>query len=314
MKTILNLFRLVLAGLFFILAFGCFRKKKDTPNLADWLEKHFPGRYEIVDTWTDDAIRNLSFKVKESVIADRSDSLLQVLVKYDKRDADLGLSPGEIESRFESAKLELSDARSLFAAFQAIGFQKISVGIRHNIAVVLIFEEPSPEHRKQVLPILQKAISSWTAAKKYGLKVAFMEPEFFQTEFMEIIPLKHWVRRDRWQSQKMVVSLNLDAGYVFDLKKMGKAWQFNIESDKLLEMLERARPIAQRWAEERFQRKLFVQPISEDAPLHEKLGARLKFSFAETVAENTRAFCHVEGDYLLDEDVFQNIRLAGEEE
>jgi hypothetical protein len=195
MKIILNIFRLALAGLFFILTFGCFQKKKAAPNLADWLEIHFPGRYEIVDTWTDDVMLNLSFKVKESVIADRSDSLLQIQVKYDKRTADLGLSPGAIDTLFETAKIELADARSLFATSQTAGFQKFSASIRHGDAVVLIFEKPSPENRKRVLPILQKAISDWPSAKNYGLTVAFMEPDFYQTEFTDIVPLKHWVHR-----------------------------------------------------------------------------------------------------------------------
>lgn len=293
------------------LIFSCFRKKKPAPNLADWLEKNFPNRFKIVDTQTEDVFRNLTFQKKKSVVADRADSLLQIQIRYDLRDADLGIAAAEIDELVAAAKPDLAASRDLFLVLENAGFQKVSASIRHGEAVVLFFENPTSELRKQVLKDLKTAFSGWSAAKNYGLSVVFMEPAVFQTEFSDIVPLAHWVRADSWQSRKTVVSLRVGEGYVFD-KKLEKEWQFNTDSDKFSEVLARARPIFQSWAEAHFHRKLVMQPISEIAPLGEKLGAWMKFSFAENSDENSPVVCRVAGEFLLDEDAFQNLKIAEE--
>lgn len=312
MKTIRNLLALAFALLISFTVFGCFRKKKPSPNLEDWLQTHFPNRFDIVDTQTEDVIRNLSFKVKKSVIAERADSLVQIQVRYDKRDADLGLDPQSIAPQIEIAKREVDDARALFAALQNAGCQKISASIRHGDAAIMVFENPTPEARKQVLEKVITALKQWPAAGNYGLWLAFMEPQFYHQEFGDIIPLKHWVRPDNWQRANMTVFLQAKQGYALNVRQLEKNYEFNIESDRQLQMLERARPIALQWAEAHLKRKLVASSQTEYGALKGNLGTTFTFSFTETTDENAPVLCRVEGDFLLDEDVFKHLRLARE--
>lgn len=59
-----------------VLILRCTRRETATDTLEYWLEKHFPGRFGLLDTQTEDPIRNLSFQVKRSVVADKSDPLV----------------------------------------------------------------------------------------------------------------------------------------------------------------------------------------------------------------------------------------------
>lgn len=304
----MTLLRLLLMFFFGFLLFACTRKKKPNPNLADWLERHFPNRFTIVDTRTVDPIRNLSFQVKKSIVAEKSDSLLQIEIKWDKRSEDLDISPAGVEQLVESSKLELSAARELFSVLKKTGFEKVSTGIWLDNAHVLVFENPTPEARKRVLKNLKTAFADWPAAKNYGLFLSFMEPSAYQTDFVDIAPLGHWTRLDRWQSHKTTVFLIAPLGFDFKIPTLEKEWRMNMESERLTQWLDKSRLVAERWAEAHFQKKVIFEPRAEDSPLRGKLGAafRLPFHFSE----NEENGGYIVGDFMLDGETFENLKFS----
>lgn len=310
----MKFFRIVLVFLFGLLIFGCNRRKKAPTGLADWLEMHFPNRFQILESRTVDPIRNLSFKVKKSIVAEKTDTLLQIEVKWDARAPDLGLSPGEIDSLFAQAKPELDDARSLFDALKTAGISKVSASILNGYATVLIFEEPTPAHRERFLNDIKTVFLKWPLHKNYGIWLVFMEPSAFQTEFGDIVPLGHWVRPDGWQRQKGIISLQFQQHYAFDLEAMGKAWTFNTESDRLGAWVDQARPIAERWATEQLKKPIALKSLSEYESLDKKMGVKIKFAFSDQpkLGEDAPISGYVAGDFLLDKGIFEKLRMEKE--
>jgi hypothetical protein len=302
----LKVLRFLLPG---ILLLGCSKKEKPPANLTEWLERNFPNRYEVVASHMSDPIRNMSFKVRKSVIADKADTLLQVQVTWDKRDPNLGLSAEDLASRFEAAKKTLANARSLSAALKSAGLAKYSAGIRNGDAVILLYLPPTPKNRKNVLQPLKKAISQWPAASAHGLGIYFMEPSTFRKEFAEIVPLSYWVSLDNRQARNTILSAHFRDPQLFDPKKGEGIWVLNTESDLLLRWTEQARPVAEKWANTQLKRKIHLLPTSEQEPLRKKLGVRLSFPYAYGPQETDKAAAYVVGEFLLDKNVFEPLKI-----
>jgi hypothetical protein len=300
--------RLLVALIAGFLFFCCGRKKKAAPNISDWLELHFPNRFDVVETQISDPIRNLSFKVKTSIVAEKADPLSQIEIKWDKRKPDLGITATAIDSLFETSRRELADARDLLALLRNAGFEKSAASIRNGDATVLLFENPSAENRKRALNALKTAFSGWPAAPNYGLWISFMEPASFQAEFTDIVPLTHWLRPDRWQSSKTVVYLGVAAGYEFDVRKLGEEWLFNTESERAGQWVEQAWPVAEQWAATHFQKKVVLEPQTEFYPWGDTLGMRMKIPFK--FAENEPRAGYISVDFLLDGEVFKNLKVV----
>ena len=127
--------------------YSCFGKKKKAEGLEAWLDTHFKDQLYIVTTQTADPIRHLSFKVKNTVVAHKDDSLLQIYIRWDKRQADLGISLEEVKNSLAKAETELADARALLKLIKETGLTSFICSIRNGYIRILIFEEPSPEIR-----------------------------------------------------------------------------------------------------------------------------------------------------------------------
>lgn len=297
-----------------VFLFHCVRKKKEPDTLEGWLERHFPYRMKIVDTYTENPIRNLSFSKKKSVVADRSDSLLQILIRWDKREPAIGITKEEVNQLFAKAKTELEDARSLHALLKSSGMEKISTCIHLGDARILLYEQPAPEHRKSILENIKPVLAKWPPAKRYGLWIEYMEPESYRAEFEDIVPLALWLRADNWLLRNMILSIALAEGYEFDPDKLQKQWQFNTESNRLIKWLEQARPLAQEWAKSHIRKPLVFASEAEYQALEKALGAEFRFPFYEGAKppDSSNYSGYILGDYFLDGERFENLRQSKE--
>lgn len=291
-----------------LLLFNCTRRKKAPGNISDWLELHFPGRFVVLDTRISDPIKNLSFKVKKSVIAEKSDSLLQIFVTWDKRDPELGLSVTEIEQQFDRARSTLADARQLLALIKQAKLTNVSVSIWNGDAQVLVFKEPTPAQRKQVLLAMKPVLQSWDKSGQYKCRLIFMEPSTLGVEFGEIVPVTHWTRPDSWQARQSLVNLEIKPDVDFDVNQLNQQWLFNTDADRLLVWLDKSRPIAEQWASGHLKMPVYFNNQSEHMELAEHLGARLRFPFS--YEENGGIAGYIQGDYLLDSDRFENLKVS----
>lgn len=291
-----------------ILLSGCSEKDRPPADLSEWLERNFPNRYEVLSTRLSEPIRNLSLKVKKSVVADKADTLLQAQIVWDGRDPNLGLSTGAFASLFEAAKKDLANARILYALLKSAGLAQCSVGILDNDAAILLYIPPVPEKRREILKFVKTAISQWPVANNYGLSIYFMEPSVFD-EIPEIVPLAHWFSLDNRQARKMILSAHFRDGRLFDPKKGEGNWVLNAESDQMLHWVEQARPVAEKWANAQLKRKVFLLPTFEYEHLRKKLGVRISFPYTYEPQKTDKAAAYVVGEFLLDKKVFRPLKI-----
>ena len=229
----------------FWLFVSCQKKKTSNPGLEQWLEDHFPGRFQIVATENDDAIRNLSFKVKRSIIAEKSAPEVQAQFKYDLRQPGLGLDPAEVEEAFVSARQYWNDASALSKAWQNAGNFPASVGARNGRISLVFYVEPSAAARHDCLDPLKKALQNWKPASSgYDLFVWLSEPG---TPGAAILPLKDQLETIGAGRKDLVFSLLVQLDEPFQISKLEKEWIFNPDSERFSRYLEQSRQAAAEW-------------------------------------------------------------------
>lgn len=282
--------------------YSCFGKRKKTDGLEAWLDTHFKGQLYIVNTHTADPIHHLSFKVKNSVVARKDDSLLQIYIRWDKRQDDLGISLEEVKTDLVKAETELADARSLLKLLKETGLNSFSCSIRNGYLRILIFEEPKPENRLQCLEKIAPALQNWPQAKDYGLAIDFMEPKTLNTEFGDIVPLEHWERADRWQLRNSIVYLRSETAYPIAIKAMNENWLFNTESDRLLDWIEQARVLSDTWAKDHLKKPYKLLSQAQYSALDKQLGVEIQipFSYSTNSEDSTSIDGYITGNYLFD--------------
>ncbi len=294
---------------------SCRTKKKEIGNLQDWIDTHYPGTLKVIETQTEDPIRRLSFKVKNSTVASLEDSMLQINIHWDKRQPGLGIIKSEVDSMLANAKKELSDTRHLLELLQSKGVEYFSCGINLGDIRILVFEEPLKKNRDERLVQLLEVLAGWPEADQYGLGVYFMEPKAYGEEFNEIIPLVHWHWSAAWQRKNSIISLLFQPGYLSEPQKLKKMWEFNTESDRLLSWIDQSRPVAEKWAKMHLKRPFTMPPEhAEYEILSNALGVKIKFPFNySTAAKESETYDgYIAGEYLLDEKEFSSVRISKE--
>jgi len=272
--------KIFLVGLALFL-FGCFRKKNAAPSLAGWLEQHFPGRFQIVNTYTSDPIRHLSFQVKRSVVAERSQPLVQAVFHWDKRQPDVWMSVSAVDSAFAKAAAELPDAQAFQSALKTAGFERVSVGIHRGTAQVLIFEEPTPEHRRHSLKLVKNALAHWSAGAGYDLHLTYVEPAEYGVHFQEIVPLDYWETPGSLQLGRIIFWQSCRQPYQFDPAKMERDWQFNTDSKRFEQHIEQARNLTKEWAAEHLKQPYTLLATAEFGQ-DERHTTQVEFKFPYT--------------------------------
>ena len=294
--------------------YSCFGKKKTADGLEAWLDAHFKGRLKIVSTSTSDPIKHLSFKVKNSVVASTDDSLHQIVIRWDKRVDNLGISLDEVNEMLTRSKVELTDARELFNLIKEGELSSISCAITNAYARILLFKEPTPQNRIQIIEKLISILQTWLKTKSYGLAIDIMEPKALGSEFGDIIPLSHWHRADSWQSRNTLLTLRIDPGTILEAKTMNQQWKFNTESDRLLQWIEESRPLATEWAKVHLKKAPRMLSQSQYSALENQLGVQIQFpfSYSTNAEDSSNIDGYITGNYLLDDGKLGPLRLTKE--
>ena len=109
--------------------FGCFRKKNAKVTLGSWLETHFPGQFEVVQSNLNLNVMDLYYGRKLALIADKADPEVQWMVNWQKDATDLGLNVAEVQAASDSARSDVAQARALFGLLKNAGLERFSVGV-----------------------------------------------------------------------------------------------------------------------------------------------------------------------------------------
>jgi hypothetical protein len=279
MKTFFKI--LIGIGGLLILLFTQCRRKPKSPNITDWLEKEYPNRFEVLDTYTRDVIRHLSFSAKGSIVAEKSNPLVQANLRWDKRVEDLELSKAIVDSAFLKAHREYNDAQSLYKTIEANDLKDMAVSIKNGTAMVLIFAEPTPEHRQNSLKVLEKCFIQWQKEADYDINISYLEPSEKDKAFKEIVPLIYWSQSSAEFRGNMLYWTTCPIYERFFAKEAAKAWQFNTSSNRFLSSIENARKEAEHWATEHIKRPITMFQTAEFEHFRDNAGlVAIKFPFA----------------------------------
>jgi hypothetical protein len=233
------LVKLIVGGLLLLVFAQCNCKKTAAPNLQNWLDGHFPGRFQVLSTQADDAIRNLSFKTKKSVVAEAADTMVQSLVLWDARQPDLKLTAVGVAAQFERAAMEWKDAQLFYRTLKMNGFENMTVSVSDGEAVVLTFEEPTPVRRHERLFQLEKALADWPVSMNYTKKLAFMDTVGLVQDFGGFVPLTYWVQEDAAYRKQLLFSVTCNYNAPFSAAELEALWEFNLDSDRFTVRLAR---------------------------------------------------------------------------
>lgn len=256
-------FKLFVMALILLAIFaGCRRKKPNTNTLSGWLEANYPGRFTVLSTELSDPIKNLSFSVKNSVVAENNDTLVQAVVHWDKRQPDLGLDKQTIDSAFVHAARETRDARSLLDALHTAGINQVGTGVYRGIAYIMLLEEPAPARRKECLHQIGQALSQWAPLPEYDLEISFLEPAGNEVDFKGIAPVSFLAQSGSLPLQLKTFTLNCQQPFSFDPQKLENEWWFNANSRRMDAFIEQARQAASNWRDQHLKNATILE-ISE---------------------------------------------------
>lgn len=313
MKTFFKIL-IGLGGLVILLFTQC-RKKNQTPNITNWLEKEYPNRFEVLDTYTDDIIRNLSFSIKHSIVAEKSNPMVQAKLHWNANFEDLKLTKGIVDSAFINAKSDYEDAQTLYKILHNHVLKDVSVSIKSGIAMVLIFAEPTPEHRQMSLNILEKCFAQWQKSAEYDINVSYLEPSEKNKAFKEIVPLLYWSQSYSEFQRNMLYWTFCPLPERFSAKKLAHNWRLNTGSNRFMVRVESARKEAQTWASEHLKRPFTILDTVEFDQSYKNINlVNLKFPLAYKgeIGKTIEIDGYISMDYEVERNTFGRIKLMKE--
>jgi hypothetical protein len=303
------LLKIMAAGACILLFVYCMRKKTPDPGLEGWLEKHYPGRFQIVSTQSDEGIRNLSFKVKKSVVAEASNPMVQALLRYDLRQADLKLDTAEVNALFARSAEVWEDAQALQGVLESGAYENWAAGIRNGVASLLVWEEPSPDRRKEWAQRMERALLAWPAAGEYDKELLFVEPVGMADHEGKIVPLNYWLEYDGQYTKQVVFRLFCPYDRPFRAADLAREWQFNADSDRFTRYLEQTRDAVEKWAGQHLKQPYEWLDLTEYEKAQQS-PETLRFSFlvtSETIPDG-----RIEAEFDVDRGEVRRIWVGGE--
>ena len=318
MKMFFKIVGGIIGGLILLITMP-FSKKTKITHIKDWLEKEYPNRFDVLDNYTKDIIRNLSFSVKGSIVAEKSNPLIQADLPWDKRQIEIGLSKTLVDNAFANAHQAYKDALLLHKLLNENGLTEIAVGVDKRTVKVLIFAEPTPKQRQNSLVLLEKSFAEWQKEEARNIEIYYLEPNGKDTSLNEIVPLIYWTNGYVEFQKNMLYWIACYAIDKFSAKKLVHDWNFNTESRRFTSSVEKAREEAQKWASEHIKRPFTLLNSAEfDQPYSDRDVVNIRFPLVYQLLkeENKDIMKYVDGyismDYHVEEKVFKQIKLVKE--
>lgn len=228
--------------------FGCFQKKEKANDLPSWLDTHFPGQLVVVNNVVNLNPMNLFIKEKNSILADKNDPEVQIRIKWFKKEEGLGLNVADVQTSLDNARKDVKAARMIFNGLKNNGLEKFSVGVIEMAAYILLYEEPSPELRKNNLIKILGGLDALPEHSQTSIWIEWMEPSAYQQEFKDIIPYGYWQRGDSYHNNNKILGLDFEWSSGLQPDILNTGWAVSIKSDRSLTYQTDAYNAASAWA------------------------------------------------------------------
>lgn len=310
MKFLIKAF-IALCG--FLLFTQC-RRKPQAMDIDRWLEIEYANRFEVLTTLSEDVIKNWSFGEKYSIVAEKSNPLIQASVYWDKHQKDLKLTRSMVESEFAKAHRAYEDAQSLYSLIHSSDLKDIAISIKEDVAMVLIFAEPTAKHRETSLSILEKCIVQWPRKSSYNIDVSYIEPAQKDIDFKNIVPLIYWTQSLADFKKNKLYGTTCPISQPFSASKVAKNWQYNIESNRLMACSDKAQKEAESWAKQHIKSPIEFSDLIEydnSSSLLPIVTMKFLFNYASQEEESVNTYKETDGSISLNYDVEQN-KIVGQ--
>ena len=301
--------------------FGCFQKKKQPENLTDWLEINFPDQLVVVNNIVNLDLKNLYYKKKETIVADKNDPEVQIKITWHKSETGLDLNKEEIQTAWDKSKKEVAAARTIFSALREKGLDRFSVGVIDMAAYILIFEEPTPAVRKKYLEQILATLDTRKETTQTSIWIECMEDSAYAEEFKDIIPYGYWQRPDRYHTDRKIMSLDFEWSPGLKADVLMTGWTISTMSERSFVFMHEAYSIASVWATKNLPSPFYLEPVQmvrigpdEDDPLAIEYDFPYYASKPDTteVESQPEPLGYISGSYQTDQKVFTKIKKVKE--
>lgn len=258
--------------------FGCFRKKNAKVTLGSWLETHFPGQFEVVQSNLNLNVMDLYYGRKLALIADKADPEVQWMVNWQKDATDLGLNVAEVQAASDSARSDVAQARALFGLLKNAGLERFSVGVIGPAAYVLVFGQPDAATRQHILATLLPVLDARKNPAQTSIWVELLEEQAYGQQFNDIIPRGHWQTARGWNEDQKIMSIDFEWKKGLSAETLIPHWKINSASLRSGGYMDDAYRQALVWAEKKLPKPFYLE--SEHLVYVEQAeGLAIRYSF-----------------------------------
>jgi len=270
--------------------FGCFQKKEKENDLPTWLETHFPGQLVVVNNVVNLDPMNLFIKEKNTILADKIDPEVQIRVKWFKKEEGLGLNVADVQTSLDNARKDIKAARMVFDALKKNGLEKFSVSVIEMAAYILLYEEPSPELRKNNLVKILSALDALPDHSQTSIWIEWMEPSAYQQEFKDIIPYGYWQRGDSYHDRNKIMGLDFEWSPGLNPDILNTGWAIGKLSARSLTYQDDAYNAASTWAAKNLPSPFYLekdQMVAIGPDEEDRLGIEFQFPYFTSKPDTT---------------------------
>ncbi|HEY3386816.1 MAG TPA: hypothetical protein VGK46_09915, partial [Saprospiraceae bacterium] len=284
-------------------------------------EKYFPGELEVIENVVDLDLKNLYYKKKTSIVADKKDPEVQIAVTWFKEQDGLGITVDEVKTALDGSKRDILAARNLFKALSEKGLAKFSVGVIDMAAYILLFEEPVPSLRKDYLGKILHTLDALPDHEQTSIWIECMEPASYQEHFKDIIPFGYWKRGGTYHEDKKIMSLDFEWKEGLEVDVLNTGWAINSNSQRSTGYREDAYKAALAWAEKNLPSPFYLeadQMVAIGPDDEDPLALTFDFPYYESKPDTTvldyedNALGYVNGVYHTEKKTFTKIKKVKE--
>jgi hypothetical protein len=200
---------------------------------------------------------------KTAVLADKSDPDVQFTAHWSKptkNEQSLGLDSIEVQQKLDACRADVKRARELFQLLKDAGLLQCSVGSIDSAAYVLVFAEPTPAMRKQILTAVTSVLESRTTQPQTSIWVEIMEPAFYHNLFQDIVPHAIWQRPGTLMSYNKIMSVDFEWNKRIPVSDLMQGWELNKEANRAIVYQKSAYLKAQAWAKKNLPQPFYLEP------------------------------------------------------
>ncbi|MEZ4941955.1 MAG: hypothetical protein R3D58_13840 [Saprospiraceae bacterium] len=241
--------------------FGCARKNETAQAVHSWLEKSFPGQFEVLKTsyaknqWI--SPDKNTFRV---VLASKADPAVQFTIIWDRSAPDGGITDSTVHTAYQYALSQVDAARSLYAELQKRNLLA-SVGVNDTLADIWVFTESAAEIRENVLHTVTSALAAWPHTAQTEFQLLFMEPASWEEDYQKILPpaTVHTLEQSHWQQDNCTFVLRMQGDSIPAMQELKKRLRVNPRAKRASAWLDTASQHALKWADRNLQKPFYVE-------------------------------------------------------